>query len=379
MKSLNCSLTKKNIARIVLLALFPLSLIITNIAKNHAWLVEKYYSSSFYPTVARGLSFVTSLTGFSGAEIILVLSPLVLTGFVIIKIISFIKRKIKITEFIKAAVLFIINILCGLSLLYFLFVSSWGLNYYRPPIKNLAGFDMYEISVAELGATCEYLAENLNLVRDTLDEDENGVVKSKKSLTEILSGSKEGFSNLCQDYSKFVKFIPRRAKPVILSVPMSYLGISGIYIPHTAEPNVNVNISPCMLQSTLCHEQAHQLGFAREEEANFISFLACISSPDPEFIYSGYMLAFIHSSNALYRVDPEGYRLVMDSLTDSVFADIKHNWDFWNRYEGRASEISNKANDNYLRSNGQAEGVKSYGAMVDLVVGYLRSVPIHSE
>lgn len=374
MKPLNNLLSKKNITRIVMLALFPLSLFITNIAQNNAFYVEKYYSSSIYPVIASGLSIITSMAGFSVAEIIIILSPFVLIGFAVIKAVSFIRTKITIKDFIKAAALFIVNVLCGLSLLYFLFISLWGLNYYRPALKELAGFDTSEITVAELGATCEYLAENMNLVRDTLSEDENGVVKSNKSLTEILSGSKEGFANLHKDYGAFIKFIPRKAKPVVLSVPMSYLGISGIYIPHTAEPNVNVCISPYMLQSTFSHEQAHQLGFAREEEANFISFLACVSSPDPEFVYSGYMLAFIHSSNALYRVDTENYKLIMDSLSDSVYADLKHNRDFWKRYEGPVSEASNKANDSYLRSNGQTEGVKSYGAMVDLVVGYLRGI-----
>jgi hypothetical protein len=84
------------------------------------------------------------------------------------------------------------------------------------------------------------------------------------------------------------------------------------------------------------------------------------------------MLAFIHTSNALYRANGESYSKVINSLTEPVLRDIRANSAFWKKYEGKASEISNKANDTYLKSNGQAEGVKSYGQMVDLVVAYYR-------
>lgn len=363
---------KRYTTRAVLLLLFPISLLLTNLAKSNPWFVERYYSSLFYPYLSRVVSFLPSLFNFSVAEAIIVLAPCALLLFVIVKVVHFIRLKVKIVEIIKAAAVFFLNLLCGFSLLYFIFISFWGINYYRPRLTELAGFDSSNITDTELYTVSGYLAKSLNDIRVNLSEDENGVVKSKKSLTEILSGSKEGYLFLCENY-EFIKFIPHSAKPVFLSEQLSYLGISGIFIPHTAEPNVNVIISPCMLQATLCHEQAHQLGFAREEEANFISFLACINSTDLEFKYSGLMLAFIHSSNAYYRVDPQGYKQIMDGLSDAVYADLRHNWEFWNRYEGRAAEISNKANDSYLRSNGQTEGVKSYGAMVELVVGYYRT------
>ena len=56
---------------------------------------------------------------------------------------------------------------------------------------------------------------------------------------------------------------------------MSRTEITGIFIPFTMEANVNVDIPDYSLGSTMCHELAHLHGFIREDEANYISYLAC--------------------------------------------------------------------------------------------------------
>ena len=89
-----------------------------------------------------------------------------------------------------------------------------------------------------------------------------------------------------------------KAKPIFLSSKMSYTGISGIYFPFTGEANVNVDIPHSLLPATTCHEMAHQRGFAREDEANYIAWITCSSNDNPEFKYSGTLLALIHSMNA---------------------------------------------------------------------------------
>jgi len=39
---------------------------------------------------------------------------------------------------------------------------------------------------------------------------------------------------------------------------------------------------------TTCHEIGHQLGYAKENEANFAGYLSARSSRDPAFLYSVY-------------------------------------------------------------------------------------------
>ena len=51
---------------------------------------------------------------------------------------------------------------------------------------------------------------------------------------------------------------------------------------------------------------------------------------------------------------------------------MKENSAYWDKYEGKVAEVADKVNDNYLKANGQSDGIKSYGRMVDLMVAYYR-------
>lgn len=106
----------------------------------------------------------------------------------------------------------------------------------------------------------------------------------------------------------------------------------------------------------------------QEEEANFIAFLASIGSEDVHFQYSGYLLGWKYCMNALYKADYEAWEEVRGSLSERVEADLDANQKFWAKYDGKVAEVANKVNDTYLKANDQADGVKSYNKMVDLIV-----------
>jgi len=91
-----------------------------------------------------------------------------------------------------------------------------------------------------------------------------------------------------------------KAKGVILSEVMSYLGIGGVYFPFTGEANVNISMPILQFLSPLARN-GHQIGFAREDEANFIAYIACKNHPSPDFQYSGILSALINATNTLYR------------------------------------------------------------------------------
>ena len=74
--------------------------------------------------------------------------------------------------------------------------------------------------------------------------------------------------------------------------------------------------------------------------------------------------------NALYRADYESWAEVRVTLDAAVQPDLTANNEFWDSYEGAISETADKINDTYLKANGQADGVKSYDRMVDLIVAW---------
>ncbi len=167
----------------------------------------------------------------------------------------------------------------------------------------------------------------------------------------------------------------RPAKPIVFSRLQSILGYTGVYFPFTGEANVNVDQSGCLVPFTIAHEMAHQRMVAPEQECNFIGVLACISSEDVVFQYSGYLMGLIYLINAVYDLSPElAEEIMRQSFTDELRRDWNDNHDYWKALETPAREAANEAMDEvydgYLKSQGQALGLMSYSACVDLLVNY---------
>ena len=136
--------------------------------------------------------------------------------------------------------------------------------------------------------------------------------------------------------------------------------------------NANVHMNDVLIPVTMCHELSHLSGYMREDEANFIAFLACLQSDDPEFRYSGVYLASVHAMNALLTVDSDLWNRADALKSDALRRDIRSNNAYWKQYETPVSEVSDRVNDAYLKANGQENGLRSYGRMVDLLLAYYR-------
>lgn len=188
------------------------------------------------------------------------------------------------------------------------------------------------------------------------------------SRSETLESAALGFRGLGAVYPVLDERLGGRPKEIRVSAVLSYLGISGVHAPFTAEPNVNMDIPDSELPSTASHEMAHHMGFAREDEANFIGYLACRNHPDVDFRYSGVLGGTQYCLAALSGADRRVASDLYEALSDEVRRDWKAESDFWLGYETPVRKISTRVNDAYLKSQGQTAGVQSYGRMVDLLI-----------
>jgi hypothetical protein len=163
-------------------------------------------------------------------------------------------------------------------------------------------------------------------------------------------------------------------KPFIFSSALSRLGVSGIFSPFSLEANYNSDMPEFQIPAALCHELAHLAGYMREDEAGFISYLACRASPEPAFRYSGSMFALSYVLAALSgETEPEEYRALYAELPPAAAADLRRAGEYWRSFAGRATEIQTKVNDAYLRANAQQDGVGGYGRVVDLLLAWRRA------
>ncbi len=356
--------------RLPFIFLLPLSLILQFIASKMPTVVNDVYSQKLYPLFTRIIAFVTGWFPFSLFELLLFL--IIIWGLVLeLCTLWQILRK---RRSLRNALLHgVFNTLAIVCLAYGLFLFLFGFNYQRTSFADMTGLDTSSPSAAELKLLCESLVAEANAFREQVQEDERGVMQLKDSRWDSLKRAPLGFQNLSQKYKVIGTPCVSRPKGIILSSLWSYLGLSGLYSPFTGEPNINMIIPHHNLAFTSCHEMAHQLGFAAEDEANFIGYLACRMHPDTDFQYSGTLMAMRYALRALSRTDQEAYSALWSSLSEGIERDRKAEYDFWMRYRTPARKVARRVNDAYLKSQGQEEGVASYGRVVDLLIAEQRA------
>lgn len=341
---------------------------LTQIAKYNINFAE-FYSAEIYTIFAQSIGFVTGIVPFSLGEIILILFASTLIIYSLLTVIKVIRQKSY-----KCIKSYIVNVALVFSFIYFLFVLFCGMNYYRYEFTTYSGLEIKESSKQELIELCDSLLDNANELRTKLDNDENGIsVLDDDNYYETSKRAQYSFNNISNKYEVLKGNYPR-PKPVILSRQMSHMQITGIFFPFTFESNVNVDIPSYQIPATMCHELVHIRGFMREDEANFLSYLTCISSGYDDFAYSGIMLALTYSMNALYSEDYDAFVKLHEKYSEGVKRDMKYTGDYWEQFQTKIAEISHNINDTYLRANNQVDGVKSYGRMVDLLLAENRQL-----
>jgi len=363
--------------KIVLLLSGPLAYFLGRITAFYPEQVERYFAMGFAQKITRCLSLATGVLPFSLAEVLVCLLLLGAVLGALGRTAGLISRKIgrkmpshkingkrtKLMPFFKNLALNLI-IVCGLA--YLIFQIVWGLNYNRLTFAEIAGLELTEATEEELKQLCVGLVQRANELREGLPEDSSGVLKMEQEFAEIREKAREAFALASGSYRELGgDYGP--AKPVFFSRLMSYTGITGIYIPFTGEANVNIDIPVFTLPATVCHEMAHQRGFAREDECNYIAWLVCNSIEDRVFQYSGTILALTHSLNALSRVDSQSAAELRSEFAPGVKRDLAYLTRYWSRYEGKIEQVASDINDAYLKSNRQQDGIRSYGRMVDLL------------
>ena len=326
---------------------------------------EYAVSRGIFRIIGFPLQWIMSLLPFSFAELMVVLAiPLLLT-LLIIWITRIVRKQNKLNVFEKG----IRFVAWCISLSLLIYMTMHGANYYRLPLSELMSLPDRAYSVEDLyTVTCD-LAEKAAEVREKLPEDENGCVKFSKSQSEILKLADDCYNNIGKEYP-FLKTGVWRVKSVVLSKYLSYTNTTGIYCPWTSEANVNTDVPDFTVSHTAAHEIAHTMGLAKENECNFIAWLACSKSGIADYEYSGHLAAFTYCINVLYKADRDLYSKARTYCSEGMFRDLKNQNAYWDKFDGEVAEVSQNFNDSFIKANRDKNGVLSYNLMVELLLRY---------
>lgn len=308
-----------------------------------------WYAHCIYPTLVGTIGRFFGIFPFSVVEIGLYLLIIACIVYAI--------------RFFREPFRLVSRAVCLISVLLFSYTINCGINYYAAPFSQYAKLETGLYTKEELKELCTFLVEKVNETVSTDHFKEHREEWEKESVRSM--GQAGG------QFSCLGGFYPR-PKEVACSYILSVQQLCGVYAPFTIEANFNGDMPDYNVPHTLCHELSHLKGFMREDEANFIGYLACVASENQAFQYSGYLTGWVYAGNALASSDMEAYIELWNLLDPQAAEDLRQNNEFWNRYEGKVAEAANQWNDVYLKINDQTDGVQSYGRMVDLMLAYYK-------
>lgn len=318
------------------------------------------YGFNIYPVIVGIFANISGIFPFSVGEIMLILTVLTVLFAIVYFIVNIIRRKGKRTAFLLSS---FSTILLAASIVLFDFTYAMGINYNRKPFSEIAGLTTSKYTKEQVREALLYSIENLTAAGEKVTTGADGhiIVPEDMPQSAIAAMQKLGqkYDSLNSTYT--------RIKPVMMSELMCYGHITGIFSFFSMEANYNTLNVPEEIGHTVCHELSHMTGFMREDEANYISFLACRDSGDPYLEYSGWYDMTIYMLNAYYSSSTfEEYYSACTKIPYYALNQMDMQSKFWKKYETHFGEVAEAMNDTYLKMNDQPEGTKSYGRVVDL-------------
>lgn len=335
-----------------------------NVAVWRSRTFSDFYTDRIFPVITVPYGRFTSLFPFSVGEMLLIFALLLLASLFI----TLLFRKFflwKIFPVILSVVILIMSLNC--------FVL-----YHCTPMK-VAENTKEEYDLQDLERLRDFLVKKCNDLAEQVPRDDKGDVFYSGDMAETAKEAMLGIS----DKQKRLDGFYVTPKALLFSGFMSQQYMQGYYFPFSMEANYNDYMYIMNKPFTMCHELAHTHGYIYEDEANFLGFLACITSEDVVFEYSGYLGALNYVNNDYYKaVDRETYKAHV-KISDQVKYDNQFLTDeAWEKVEKHRifkTETVKKAADAFidtnLKVNGVSSGKVSYTHVVSLLLDYYNENP----
>ncbi|MGG9963408.1 DUF3810 domain-containing protein [Ferruginibacter sp. SUN106] len=349
--------------RLAIIAFLMVWVIVIKLYSANAVRVENGYSVGFYTVIVGVLRFLFGWLPFSIGDLLYGAAVIWITWKLIKLTRTLVKRRATRDGFIGG----ILKTFTIFLLLYIVFNGFWGINYNRKGIAYQLGLKMEKYSLEDLKNMNALLINKVNAARQSL-------VNSKA----VYPSSQQLFAKVQQNYESidslypFLKYDHQSLKSSMWGWLGNYVGFTGYYNPFTGEAQVNTTVPKFLQPFTACHEVAHQLGYAKEMEANFVGYLAASASKDTLFQYSVYLDLFIYSNRNLRNSDTASAKNYSQQLLPEIKNDLLE-WRTFNRmHKNPVEPVIRWMYGKYLESNQQPQGVLSYDEVTSFLIAYYK-------
>ena len=347
----------------IALSLIP-QIVIVKCLGNYSEFVENYYSTGFYPFISRLFRILFGWIPFSIGDLIYFA--------LIILAITYLYRNRK--SIWKNKLAFVRNVLMILSVAYFTFHFMWGMNYYREPLSQKLQLSPNK-EYQDLLEFTEKLIQKTNESQVAITKDSSLAVNIPYSQKEIFNKTIQGYDHL-KTIHPFLAYDRPSVKKSLFSTGLTYMGYAGYLNPFTNEAQVNGLLPNFRFPVVVGHEIGHQLGYSAENETNFIGYLVTAKNNDIYFQYAAYAYALGYCLSDIRSADKEEFNSLLSTLNPGVKNNFQEIADFWNFYENPMEPVFKSIFNSFLKANNQTEGIRSYNAVVSLLVAYHKQHPL---
>ena len=325
-----------------------------------AW-VEQYYTNGLYPPISRSLRFLLGWLPFSMGDLLYAAAVIYLFYGAWRLLLLIRERRL------KGSIRTVLYRVMKTALWIYLFFNMlWGLNYNRLGIAYQLGLKGNLYRAEEVRLLAEALQARLHAAAAHPALSNRAVLQRN----DYLGGeTKEAYDRAAAELG-FLSYKTPSFKSSLYSPVGHFIGYTGYYNPFTGEAQINTTIPLFLKPFVVCHEVAHQLGYGRENEANFVGFLAAKKSKDPHFRYALYFDMYRYALRELSRLDTTAAAASRKLLHPVVLRDYEELRSYFLRTQNKIEPLASAFYDRYLKLNSQAKGIRTYNEVVALLIAY---------
>ena len=316
--------------------------------------VERWYSTGIYPSVQR------TITPFANAIPVALLD--LLSGAAVVIVAIVVVRAVRAAARVRRprpVVAALAHLAVAAAVAYLIFLALWGLNYRRiamPDRLVVASGSPSPDAVVKLGLRA---ASQLNSLHEAAH-------RAGWSDPPWQNDSlRRAFDIVQHELSDAIPAEPGRLKQSVFGPYFRWTSVDGMINPFGLEVLVNPDLLPFERPFVAAHEWAHLAGYADESEASFVGWLTCMRA-DAASQYSGWLALYWQVNG---EINASERRQLASALAAGPQADVdavvkrvrRGEWP-WLRTAGW------RVYDEYLKANRVEEGVRSYGAVITLIL-----------
>jgi hypothetical protein len=316
--------------------------------------VERWFSTGVYPVIQRHLTPMANALPFAWLDV-LALMACVAASVMGARAVKTARRTRRLAPLLRT----LAALGTATAAVYLVFLLLWGFNYRRVPMSARLLVESgapADDAVTMLGVTA---ATQLNALHDeahragwnTAPVDDQGLRRAFETVQRILSDAPTA--------------APGRLKDTLFGPYFRWTGVDGMINPLGLEVLANPDLLPFERPFIAAHEWAHLAGYADESEASFVGWLTCMRADVP-VRYSGWLFLYWQVNG---EVDAAGRTRLAETLGPGPRQDINAIVERLRRGQLPWLRVAGwRMYDQYLKANRVEEGIRSYGAVVTLIL-----------